>query len=130
MSAKSDDNRFFYARQKGWGRHLGARWAVRDTRPLSPFSNGLLVDTVALCQRPQAHLTMLLRSTCRLCVVALPCRTSPIAPSFYLRIRSHDQSLGSNSYCLWMNASFGQIVTLQTPVMLKTRINIGYSPKN
>ena len=45
----------------GPGRHIG------DRRPLLPLRHGLLVDPVALGQSPQALLTMLYRSTDRLC---------------------------------------------------------------
>src|ERR1700683_3556941 len=57
----------------------------------------LRVDAVALRKPPQALLTMLYRSTDRLVVVALPCRTCPIAHPSNHSIRMRHQSPGRNT---------------------------------
>ena len=52
-------------------------------RPLLPLGDGLLVDPVALGQRPQALLTMLYRSTDRLCRRGAPVENLAHSASFH-----------------------------------------------
>jgi hypothetical protein len=53
-----------------------------DRGPLLPFGNGLLVDPVAFSQHPQALLTMLYRSTDRLCRRGAPMKNLAHSASF------------------------------------------------
>ena len=61
----------------GPGRQIG------DRGPLLPLGDGLLVDAVALGQRPQARLTMLYRSTDRLCRRGAPMENLAHSASFH-----------------------------------------------
>src|SRR5262249_25138209 len=60
-----------------------AGWEVGDRGPLLPFGNGLLVDPVAFSQHPQALLTMLYRSTHRLCRRGAPMKNLAHSASFH-----------------------------------------------
>src|SRR3954463_8066377 len=66
MPTEGDDDRLLLARQhrRSWLRRSGPD--VRNRATALPLANSLLVDAVALCERSQALLTMLYRSTDRL----------------------------------------------------------------
>src|SRR3954449_9141136 len=66
MPTQSDDDRLLLARQhrRSWLRRSCPD--VRNRATALPLANSLLVDAVALCERSQALLTMLYRSTDRL----------------------------------------------------------------
>src|SRR5471030_2973538 len=61
------NNRFVLDRQHGGFRLSRAGRQIGDRRPLPPLGHGLLVDPVVRGQSSQALLTMLYRSTDRLC---------------------------------------------------------------
>src|SRR3954449_8464513 len=66
MPTEGDDDRLLLARQhrRSWLRRSCPD--VRNRATALPLANSLLVDAVALCERSQALLTMLYRSTDRL----------------------------------------------------------------
>src|SRR6266567_7526867 len=67
MPSESDDDRLVL---DGQDRGLRLSWSCRqigDGAALLPFGHGLLIDAVTPGKRPQALLTMLYRSTDRLC---------------------------------------------------------------
>jgi transposase len=67
VSAEGDDNRLFLDRQHRGLRLFRAGRQIGHRAALLPLGDSLLIDTVALGQAPQALLTMLYRSTDRLC---------------------------------------------------------------
>src|SRR5208283_2439496 len=72
MPAESDDDGFFLDRQNCRPRLLRPCALIANGRALSPFGDGLLIDAVSLGEGPQALLTMLYRSTHRLCRAGAP----------------------------------------------------------
>jgi hypothetical protein len=78
MPAERDDDGFRDRQDRGpaffrAGRDIGDRY------PLFPFGDRLLVDAVSLGERPQALLTMLYRSTDRLCRGGAPVQNLTLA---------------------------------------------------
>src|ERR1700676_5185700 len=67
MAAEGDDDRLLLDREHRGFRLTRAGWQIGDRAALLPLGDGLRVDAVAPGQRPQARLTMLYRSTDRLC---------------------------------------------------------------
>src|ERR1700730_12550164 len=67
MAAEGDDDRLLLDRQHRGFRALRSGRQIGDRAALLPLGDGLRIDAVALGQRPQARLTMLYRSTDRLC---------------------------------------------------------------
>src|SRR6202042_3414285 len=67
MPSESDDDRLFLDGQDRRSGLLRSRRHIRDGGPPFPLGDRLLIDSVALRQRSQARLTMLYRSTDRLC---------------------------------------------------------------
>ena len=63
MPAEGDDDRLLLNRQDRGLRLLRTGRQVGHTLPLAPLGDRLLVDPLALRQRPQALMTMLYRST-------------------------------------------------------------------
>src|SRR4029077_2135187 len=66
LSERHDDGFFLDGQDRRFG-FLRSRRHVRDRGPPLPLGDRLLIDPVALRQSPQALLTMLYRSTDRLC---------------------------------------------------------------
>ena len=71
LPAEGDYDGLFVRRQDRGGGLLRTGRQIGDQRPLLPLGDRLLIDPVAPCERPQALLTMLYRSTDRL--VCLSC---------------------------------------------------------
>ena len=71
LSERHDDGLFLDGQDRRFG-FLRSRRHVRDRGPPLPLGDRLLIDSVALRQRPQARLTMLYRSTDRLCRCGAP----------------------------------------------------------
>src|SRR5271166_4209459 len=67
MPAEGHDDRLLLDRQHGRARVLWTGWQIGCRVALFPFGDGLLVDPVPFCKRPQALLTMLYCSTDCLC---------------------------------------------------------------
>src|SRR5476649_1901433 len=67
MAAEGDDDRLLLYREHRGFRLTRAGWQIGDRAALLPFGDGLGVDAIAPRQRSQARLTMLYRSTDRLC---------------------------------------------------------------
>jgi hypothetical protein len=67
VPAEGDEDRLLLDREHRGFRFTRAGWQIGDGAALLPFGDGLRVDAVAQGQRPQARLTMLYRSTDRLC---------------------------------------------------------------
>src|SRR5271163_879162 len=67
VPTEGDDDRLLLDREHRGFRLTRAGWQIGDRAALLPFGDGLRVDAVAPGQRPQARLTMLYRSTDRLC---------------------------------------------------------------
>src|SRR5580704_5392556 len=67
VPAEGDEDRLLLDRAHRGFRFTRAGWQIGDGAALLPFGDGLRVDAVAPGQRPQARLTMLYRSTDRLC---------------------------------------------------------------
>src|SRR5262249_9765339 len=82
VAPKCYDNRLFFHGQHRRFCLPRAGWEVGDRGPLLPFGNGLLVDPVAFSQHPQALLTMLYRSTDRLCRRGAPMKNLAHSASF------------------------------------------------
>lgn len=78
----SDDDRFLLDRQHCRPRFSGAGRKIGGRRPAPPLPNRLLIDAEALRQRPQALLTMLYRSTDRLCRRGAPMKNLAHSASF------------------------------------------------
>ena len=67
VSAEGDNDRLLLDRQHRRFRILRTGWPIGNRGALLPLGDGLRVDPVAPGQRPQALLTVLYRSTDRLC---------------------------------------------------------------
>src|ERR1700733_11485201 len=67
VPAEGDEDRLLLDREHRGFWFTRAGWQIGDGAALLPFGDGLRVDAVAQGQRPQARLTMLYRSTDRLC---------------------------------------------------------------
>ena len=67
MPSESDDNGLFLGGQDRRSGLLRSRRRIHDGSQSFPLGGRLLIDSVALRQRSQALLTMLYRSTDRLC---------------------------------------------------------------
>src|SRR5262245_38347549 len=82
VATKGDDNRLFLDREHRRSRLSLAGRQIGRRRPPLPLRHGLLIDPVALSQRPQARLTMLYRSTDRLCRRGAPMQNLAHSASF------------------------------------------------
>jgi hypothetical protein len=82
VAPERDDDRLFLRRQHRRAWLFGTSWQVGDRSALLPFGHGLLVDPMALGERPQARLTMLYRSTDRLCRRGAPMENLAHSASF------------------------------------------------
>lgn len=82
VAPESNDNGFLLDGEDRRSRLLRAGRKVRDRRSLAPLGNGLLIEAVALGKRPQALLTMLYRSTHRLCRRGAPMKNLAHSASF------------------------------------------------
>src|SRR5664279_6414883 len=83
MTPEGDDDRLLLDRED---RRLRFPWTGRQIGrrgPLLPFGDGLLVDPVALGESPQALLTILYRSTHRLCRRGAPMENLSHSASFH-----------------------------------------------
>jgi hypothetical protein len=67
MPSEGDDHRLFFRGQDRRSGFLRPSRPIGDRGPPFPLGDGLLIDSVPLRQRSQARLTMLYRSTDRLC---------------------------------------------------------------
>ena len=67
VSPERDDNRFLVLAQDSRARLLRPHWCIAEGLPFLPLGDGLRIDAIPLGQRPYARLTMLYRSTERLC---------------------------------------------------------------
>src|SRR3954465_12176965 len=83
MPTEGDDDRLLLARQhrRSWLRRSCPD--VRNRATALPLANSLLVDAVALCERSQALLTMLYRSTDRLRPRGASMKNLPHSASFH-----------------------------------------------
>src|SRR5208337_1273212 len=72
MLSEGDDDRLLLAAEHRRRRRLRPHGRVDGRRPALPFGDGLGVDAVTPSQRPYALLTMLYRSTDRLCRAGAP----------------------------------------------------------
>ena len=82
VAPEGDDDRLFLDGEHRRPRLLRAGRQVGDRGPLLPLGDGLLVDPVAPGERPQALLTMLYRSTDRLCRRGAPMKNLAHSASF------------------------------------------------
>ena len=82
VAPEGDDDRLFLdgEHRRSWLLRSGRQ--VGDRGPSLPLCNGLLVDPIALGHRPQARLTMLYRSTDRLCRRGAPVKNLAHSASF------------------------------------------------
>src|SRR6478752_5838574 len=85
MPAEGDDHRLLLDRQHGRSRLAWTGLEIRRRAPSLPLGHRLLVDAVALRQSPQALLTMLYRSTNRLCRRGAPMVNLAHSASFHSR---------------------------------------------
>src|SRR5579859_5925941 len=109
MLAEGDDDRLVFNREHRGLRILRSSRQVSDGCARFPLRDGLRVDAVALGEAPQALLTMLYRSTDRLCRCGAAVKnlahsaslhdnekTAPSKPGIkHLADRDGDRSLGS-----------------------------------
>src|ERR1700722_14774294 len=93
MPSESDDDGLFLDGQDRRSGLLRSRRHIRDGDPPFPLGDRLLIDSVALRQRPQARLTMLYRSTDRLCRSGAPMKNLAHSASF----ESLDKNAPSNA---------------------------------
>ena len=82
VAPESDDDRLFLDGEHRRSRLFRSRRQVGDRGPPLPLRDGLLVDPIAFGQRPQALLTMLYRSTDRLCRRGAPVKNLAHSASF------------------------------------------------
>src|SRR4029077_14631516 len=80
--SEGDDDGLFLCRQDCRSGLLGSCRQVGNTGPRFPLGDGLLIDSIALGQSPQALLTMLYRSTDRLCRCGAPMKNLSHSASF------------------------------------------------
>src|SRR3954468_13069999 len=83
VAPKGDDDGLLLAREHRGARLLGTGALVLDRGALLPLGHRLRVDAVALGQHPQALLTMLDRSTDRLCRAGAPMKNLAHSASFH-----------------------------------------------
>src|SRR6266496_5038416 len=83
VPAEGDDDRLLFDRQHRRLRTPGAGWQIGDRAALLPLGDGLRIDAVAPGQCPQARLTMLYRSTDRLCRRGAAVENLAHSPSFH-----------------------------------------------
>ena len=106
--AEGDDDRLLLDRQHRRPRFLRSGRQVGHRAPLPPLGDGLLVDPVALGQRPQALLTMLYRSTDRLCRCGAPVKNLAHSASFHSMEKNAPSNAGTKH--LVQHAGFGAIL--------------------
>src|SRR6516164_1392915 len=82
MPPESDDHSLLLDGHDRRPRLLRACRQIGDRGPRFPLGDGLRIDAVALGQRPQALLTMLYRSTDRLCRCGAPVKNLAHSASF------------------------------------------------
>jgi hypothetical protein len=82
MPSESDDDGLFLDGQDRRSGLLRSRRHIRDGGPSFPLGDRLLIDSVALRQRPQARLTMLYRSTDRRCRCGAPMKNLAHSATF------------------------------------------------
>jgi putative transposase len=82
VAPESHDDRLLLDRQHRRARLLGPGRQIGDRGPRFPLGDGLLIDPMTLGQRPQALLTMLYRSTDRLCRRGAPTQNLAHSASF------------------------------------------------
>src|SRR5690242_11335354 len=92
VAPEGDDNGLVLRREHGRARVPGPGALVGNRRPGSPLSNRLRIDPVAPGENPQALLTMLYRSTHRLCRAGAPVENLAHSASFH----SWDKNAPSN----------------------------------
>src|ERR1700741_2807523 len=124
VAAESDDDRLVL---DGQHRGLGIFWPglqIGDGAALPPFGNGLGIDAISLGKVPQALLTMLYRSTDRLC----RCGAAVKNLSHSASLESGDKGAPSNpgikqlgypytvAYSLHVNCIFHQLLGDATAV--------------
>lgn len=83
MPPEGDDHGLFLRRKHRRFRLLRPGGKIGDRRPLLPLGDRLLVHAIGLRQRPQALLTMLYRSTDRLCRGGAPVSNLAHSASFH-----------------------------------------------
>src|SRR5690606_27186078 len=81
--AEGNDDRLFLGRKHGRMRVFRPGRQIRNRGSPLPLGDGLLVDPVALRQRSQALLTILYRSTDRLCRRGAPVKNLSHSASFH-----------------------------------------------
>jgi len=94
MPAEGNDDGLFLDRQNRRFRLPRAGRQISDRGPLLPRRDGLLIDPVTLRQRSQALLTMLYRSTDRLCRRGAPVKNLTHSASFRSRQKTAPSKLG------------------------------------
>jgi hypothetical protein len=82
MPSEGDDHRLFLGGQDRRSRLLRTCRVIANRPALFPLGDGLLIDPVPLVQSPQARLTMLYRSTDRLCRSGAPMKSLSHSASF------------------------------------------------
>src|SRR5580658_47349 len=82
MPSEGDNDGLFLDGQDRRSGLLGSGPEIGDRCPALPFGHGLLIDSITLRQRPQALLTMLYRSTDRLCRRGAPMKNLAHSASF------------------------------------------------
>src|SRR5919206_2615724 len=95
VTPEGDDDGLVLRREHGRARVLGPGALVGNRGPGSPLSDRLRVDPVAPGQNPQALLTMLYRSTDRLCRAGAPVENLAHSASFHSRDKNAPSNPGT-----------------------------------
>src|SRR5271163_1456645 len=95
VPSERHDHGFFLNRQDRRPRRPRPRWQIGNGGSRLPFCDRLRVDAVALRQRPQTLLTMLYRSTDRLCRSGAPMKNLSHSASFESFDKNAPSKLGT-----------------------------------
>lgn len=97
VPAEGDDNRLLLNGKRRGMRLLRTGRQIFDCCTPLPLRHGLMVDPVALGQNPQALLTMLYRSTDRLCRAGAPMKNLAHSASFHSWLNNAPSNAGTRA---------------------------------
>src|ERR1041384_5072306 len=120
VAPEGDDDGLVLRREHGRARVLGPGALVGNRGPRSPLSDRLRVDPVAPGQNPQALLTMLYRSTHRLCRAGAPVENLAHSASFHSRDKNALSNPGTKHLMILFAGLAAALPVAAAPVLAVT----------